>query len=133
METTPQTAPITTQAPTSGRPHLVVVSSRPVAPADSVPPQAVLVTRFWHPRDHKWSENYFESVEHALRLFLDESGWQLLQQQQLDGPHNWELIFEARRGDFAGLTTTEMLEAVGLSKEGVEKLIAEVDRKAAPE
>jgi len=126
----PDPAPAGPVSTRPGTPHLVVVVTRPALPTDRLPAAAVLVTRFWHPRDQRWSENYFEALDHALRLFVDESGWRLLQQQQLDHAHAWELIFEARREDFANLTTTEMLEAVGLSKEGVEKLIAEVDRTA---
>ncbi len=97
-----------------GRPHLVVVYTRPPA-AGATPGDVLLITRFWHPRDQCWSENSFASLEHALRLFVDESGWVLLQQQLLDGPAAHELIFEARRGDFSGPTTAEILRDVGLS------------------
>ena len=54
-------------------------------------------------------------LEHALRLFVDETGWILRQQQSLDAPHAWELIFEARREDFSGPSTEQILEDVGLS------------------
>src|SRR6476646_575191 len=67
-----------------GRIHWVVVVTRPVRAEDKVPRGTALVTRFWHPRDRTWSENAFESLEHALRLFVDESGWILRQQQALD-------------------------------------------------
>jgi hypothetical protein len=97
-----------------GRPHLVVVRCRASTPADKAPDATPLITRFWHPRDQRWSLNSFESLEHALRLFVDESGWSLLQQQQLDGPLAHELIFEARREDFTGPTTEEILREVGL-------------------
>ena len=86
-------------------------------PEDQVPEAIRMVTRFWHPRDHRWSGNSFESLEHALRLFIDESGWTLLQQQQLDAPLAYELIFEARRRDFTGPTTEEILLEVGLQPE----------------
>ena len=73
------------EAPTvrPGRPHLVVVVTREVGRKDKAPANALLMTRFWHPRDHRWSENFFESLEHAVRLFVDESGWVLRQQQAL--------------------------------------------------
>lgn len=100
-----------------GRPHLVVVRCRSAVADDHAPPGALLVTRFWHPRDQRWSENFFESLEHALRLFVDETGWRLLQQQPLDVPHAHELIFEARREDFSGPTTEEILRDVGLEPE----------------
>jgi len=131
----PETAAAGPPLARPGRPHLVVVVTRPVANGEGLPAGSVLVTRFWHPRDHRWSENHFESLEHALRLFVDESSWVLRQQQELDRTHAWELIFEARREDFANLTTTELLEVVGLSKERVEQVVARVDRekKAADE
>jgi hypothetical protein len=131
----PETAAAGPPLARPGRPHLVVVVTRPVGNGEGLPAGSVLVTRFWHPRDRRWSENHFESLEHALRLFVDESSWVLRQQQELDQPHAWELIFEARREDFANLTTTELLEVVGLSKERVEQVVARVDRekKAADE
>lgn len=110
----PSTAPTADSNLRPGRSHLVVVRCRAAAPADDAPEGSLLVSRFWHPRDRRWSDNYFESLEHALRLFVDESGWTLLQQQPLDRPLSHELIFEARRDDFTGPTTEEILRDVGL-------------------
>jgi hypothetical protein len=107
----------------SGRVHWVVVTTRAVRADDKGPPGSILFTRFWHPRDHCWSENAFESLDHALRLFVDESGWVLLQQQALDGPHAYELIFEARREDFSRPSTQQILEDVGLTPQDVAKLL----------
>jgi hypothetical protein len=107
----------------SGRVHWVVVTTRPVKAGETVPPGAVLLTRFWHPRDHRWSENAFESLDHALRLFVDESGWVLRQQQALEGPEAHELIFEARREDFSRPSTEQMLQEVGLTPQDVAKLL----------
>jgi hypothetical protein len=104
-----------------GRPHLVVVVTREVGQKDEAPANALLMTRFWHPRDHRWSENFFESLEHAVRLFVDESGWVLRQHQALDGPHAYELVFEARREDFTGPSTRQILEQVGLDPSEVER------------
>jgi hypothetical protein len=70
----------------------------------------------------------FDSLDHALRLFVDESGWVLRQQQALDAPDTHELIFEARREDFSRPSTAEMLEDVGLTREDVAKLLDQVDR-----
>jgi hypothetical protein len=112
-----------------GRVHLVVVVTRAVTSADSVPHNAVLVSRFWHPSLHRWSENSFESLEHAIHLFVDESGWVLRQQQALDGPHAYELVFEARREDFSRPSTEAMLEDVGLTPEDVADLMGRVDRE----
>jgi hypothetical protein len=118
-----QTAPdaVTTQRP--GRVHWVVVVTRAPREGEQVPAGAVLLTRFWHPRDHCWSENAFESLDHALRLFVDESGWVLRQQQALDGPHAHELIFEARREDFSRPSTEQILQDVGLTPQEVAKLL----------
>ncbi len=112
----------------SGRVHWVVVVTRGVAPADKVPPGSTLVTRFWHPRDRRWTENVFDSLDHALRLFVDESGWVLRQQQVLDAREAHELIFEARREDFSRPSTEQILQDVGLSPEEVAHLLDRVDR-----
>jgi len=110
-----------------GRVHWVVVITRQVeGPAGPGSPN--LHTRFWHPRDRRWSENVFDSLDHALRLFVDESGWVLRQHQTLDAPETHELIFEARREDFSRPSTAEMLEDVGLTREDVAKLLNRVDR-----
>jgi hypothetical protein len=116
-------APRLLESERPGRVHWVVVRTRPPTEADKVPAGTVLVTCFWHPRDRCWSENAFESLDHALRLFVDESGWILRQQQALDGPHLYELLFEARREDFSRPSTEQMLEDVGLSPQDVAKLL----------
>ena len=121
------TDPLRTERP--GRVHWVVVmTSRVDAPEGGLAPPAIQ-TRFWHPRDHRWSENIFDSLDHALRLFVDESGWVLRQHQTLDLPDAHELIFEARREDFSRPSTAEMLEDVGLTREDVAKLLDGVDRE----
>jgi hypothetical protein len=112
-----------------GRPHLVVVVTRAVRPEDNVPSHTTLITRFWHPRDQRWSENTFESLEHALHMFLEESGWLLRQQQSLDAESASELIFEARREDFTGPTTEALLEEVGLTPGDVAELMDRVKRE----
>ena len=111
-----------------GRVHWVVVVTRRVEPTDKVPPGSTLVTRFWHPRDRRWTENVFDSLDHAVRLFVDESGWVLRQQQALDTSEAHELIFEARREDFSRPSTQQILQEVGLSPEEVAKLLNRVDR-----
>ena len=109
------------------RVHLVVVSTRPVTAGEAAPTGAVLQTRFWHPRDRRWSENFFVSLDHALHLFIDESGWVLRQQQALDRPHAHELIFEAHREDFSRPSAEEMLRDVGLTPRDVAGVIEGVD------
>jgi hypothetical protein len=121
--TEPATEPASTA--TGGRPHLVVVTTRAVdATRDPAAPRGSrLVTRFWHPRDRRWAENHFESIEHAARLFIDESGWRLLQQQALGAAQAWELIFEARRADFARPSTGDILRDIGMTPEHVARLL----------
>jgi hypothetical protein len=130
LQPAPEPAPGRTDRP--GRLHLVVVVTRAVSPADAAPASAVLVSRFWHPSLHRWSENSFESLEHAIHLFVDESGWALRQLQTLDAPHAYELIFEARREDFSRPSTEAMLEDVGLTPEDVADLMERVDRENGP-
>lgn len=120
-------APDPLQTDRPGRVHWVVVLTRRFQADDKGPPGSTLITRFWHPRDHCWSENAFESLDHAMRLFVDESGWVLRQQQALDTPEAHELIFEARREDFSRPSTEQMLQDVGLSPEEVAKLLNRVD------
>jgi hypothetical protein len=125
FETAPD--PLLTDRP--GRVHWVVVVTRQLQLGDKGPPGSTLLTRFWHPRDHCWSENAFESLDHAIRLFVDESGWVLRQQQALDAPLAHELLFEARREDFSRPSTEQMLQEVGLSPEDVADLLNRVDRE----
>jgi hypothetical protein len=89
----------------------------------------VLRTRFWHPRDHRWSENDFESLEHARRLFVEESGWVLQQEQALDRPLEHELVFEARRVDFTRPSQAQILRDIGMTPEAVNHLLDRVDRE----
>jgi hypothetical protein len=120
--------PLLTERP--GRVHWVVVVTRRMDARGGPASAKSLITRFWHPRDHRWSENVFDSLDHALRLFVDESGWVLRQHQTLDAPESHELIFEARREDFSRPSTAELLEDVGLSREDVAKLLDRVDHES---
>lgn len=125
-----QPAPATPVRP--GRVHLVVVVTRAVTARDSAPPAATLVARYWHPSLHRWSEASFESLEHAMHLFVDESGWVLRQQQALEAPQAFELIFEARRENFSRPSTEAMLQDVGLTPEDVADMMGRVDRENGP-
>jgi len=110
------------------RKHLVVVTTRALAKGESPTTGALIRTKFWHPRDHRWSENDFESLEHAKRLFIEESGWTLRQEQSLAAPLAFELIFEAHRVDFTRPSQDDILREVGLTPEGVNRLMQQVDR-----
>ena len=89
---------------------------------------ALLRTRFWHPRDRRWSENDFESLEHARRLFVDESGWVLRQEQGLDAPLAHELIFESHRIDFTRPSKEQILREIGMTPKSVTEMLEQVDR-----
>jgi hypothetical protein len=120
--------PVAPQRP--GRIHLVVVVTRAMDTPSRGSQAPILISRFWHPRDRRWRENMFESLEHALHLFVDESGWVLRQQQRLDAPLAFELIFEARREDFSRPSTEAMLEEAGFTPEDVADLMGGVDRES---
>jgi len=132
LELQPAPDPSAVDESRPGRMHLVVVVTRAATPADAVSPNVVLVSRFWHPSLHRWSVNSFESLEHAVHLFVDESGWVLRQQQALDAPHAYELVFEARREDFSRPSTEAMLKDVVLTPEDVADLIERVERENGP-
>jgi len=87
---------------------------------------AILRTRFWHPRDRRWSENDFESLEHARCLFVDESGWVLRQEQALDAPLAREWIFEAHRIDFTRSSKEQILRDLGMTPDSVHRLLEQV-------
>lgn len=113
--------------------HLVVVTTRALGEREGGAAGSVLRTRFWHPRDHRWSENDFESLEHARRLFIDESGWVLRQEQSLDAPLAYELIFEARRVDFTRPSREQILRDIGMTPDAVDRMLEQVDRRPRPE
>jgi hypothetical protein len=123
----PAGAPEVLDAPQ--RKHLVVVTTRALAQGESSIQGALLRTRFWHPRDHRWNENDFESLEHAKRLFIEESGWVLRQEQSLVAPLAFELIFEAHRVDFTRPSQEQILRDVGLTPESVNRMLQRVDRE----
>ena len=103
--------------------HFVVVTTHPIQAQKAGAAATTLRTRFWHPHDHRWSENDFQSFEHALRLFVDESGWVLRQEQSLDAPMAREWIFEARRSDFTQASKEEILRDIGLTPDGVTRML----------
>jgi hypothetical protein len=128
----PSSQPLTESDSTAGRPHLVVVRTHVAESDDGSAAGTALVARYWHPRDHRWNEHTFESLDHAIRLFVDESGWVLRQQQDLDGPAAHELVFEARRADFARPSTEQILRDVGMTPDSVADLLDRVDRGDPP-
>ena len=129
----PASQPARQSDPAAGRPHFVVVRTRAAQPADGSAAGTALTARYWHPRDRQWNEHAFESLDHAIRLFVDESGWVLLQQQDLDGPSAHELVFEARRADFARPSTEEILRDIGMTPGSIADLMERVDRGEEPD
>ncbi len=133
--TVPALAPLEQAAapPVPERVHLVVVTTEPSAARMESGPTAEeqpLHTRYWHPREGRWKEQGFASLEHALHLFVNEHGWVLRQQQALDGPDRHELIFEARRELFTRSAGAELLEEeVGLSPKDVAEMVERVDEQ----
>jgi hypothetical protein len=118
------------------RVHLVVVVTRSARADESGAGNGplTLVARYWQPRDQRWVEQSFESLEHVLHLFVDEHGWVLRQQQPLDAPDAHELIFETHREDVAQPSAAEVLEEeVGLAPNDVAELLERVDRRVEEE
>lgn len=108
--------------------HLVVVTTRALDGREAASTGATLRTRFWHPRDRRWSENDFESLEHARCLFVDESGWLLRQEQVLDAPLAQEWIFEAHRIDFTRSSKEQILREIGMTPDSVDRLLKQVEQ-----
>lgn len=123
----PLASPVAPPSPHDVR--LVVVTTRP---ADDVAPGGtpMLIARYWHPREARWIELPFESAEHAVRLFVDENGWVLRQQQILDTPAHHEMIFETKVERLHLPDATEVLETeVGLAPEDVEEILQRVEER----
>jgi hypothetical protein len=112
----------------ASRQHFVVVTTRALEGQETRRPDGRLRTRFWHPRDRRWSENDFESLEHARHLFEEESGWVLRQEQVLDAPLAYEWIFEAHRIDFTRSSKEQILRDIGMTPDGVSHMLDEVTR-----
>jgi hypothetical protein len=113
----------------SSRIHLVVVTTRAVDGEETGSTRPTIRTRFWHPRDRRWSENDFDSLEHARTLFIDESGWVLRQDQPLDAALAREWIFEAHRVDFTRSSKEQILRDIGMTPDSVHRLLDDVERK----
>jgi hypothetical protein len=106
--------------------HLVVVRTRL-----SATPAEEIVARYWHPRRRAWQEQTFESLEHAMHLFIEENGWVLRQQQLLDKAGTEELIFAVRLEELDQPSARDLLlEEVGLTPEDAEALLDRVDEQA---
>jgi hypothetical protein len=115
--------------------HLVVVTTRTDSGgSETADVGKRLVTRFWQPREGRWVEYTFESLEHAKHVFVVDHGWVLRQQQPLDIADAHELIFETVPEELMPPTAAEVLQAdVGLPPDDVAELLERVDRRVAEE
>jgi len=110
--------------------HLVVVRTRG-SRNSAARATGEIVTRYWHPHRRAWQEQTFESLEHAMHLFVEENGWVLRQQQPLDQAGAEELIFAVRLDELDQPSARELLlEEVGLTPEDAEALLDRVDEQA---
>ena len=65
-----------------------------------------------------------------MHLFVEENGWELRQQQQLDRAGAEELIFAARPDDLDQPSARELLqEEVGLTPEDADAMLERVDER----
>jgi hypothetical protein len=115
------------------RTHLVAVVTRALSPADQSEPGDTLRERYWNPHERRWRETDFDSLESLRRRHIEESGWELLQEQQLDAPLAVELIFRAHRVDFVRPSREQILRDIGMTPDDVSQMLENVDRERGEE
>jgi hypothetical protein len=117
------------ESPPPRRSHLVAVVTRALDASEAGGSGAVLRARHWNPYEHRWSERDYDALESLRRRHLEEEGWELLQEQQLDAPLAVELIFRAHRIDFTRPSREQILRDIGLTPDDVSQLLEDVDRR----
>jgi hypothetical protein len=115
------------------RSHLVTVVTRSLIEADQAEPGATLRERYWNPHDQRWSETDFDSLQSLRSRHIEEGGWELLQEQQLDAPLAVELIFKAHRVDFTRPSREQILRDIGMTPDDVSHLLEHVEREQEEE
>jgi hypothetical protein len=115
------------------RTHLVAVTTRPLAEADQASSGATLRARYWHPHERRWHESDYDSLESLREQHIKETEWELLQEQQLDAPLAFELIFKAHRIDFTRPSREQILRDIGMTPDDVNHLLEHVDREQQSE
>jgi hypothetical protein len=110
------------------RTHLVAVITRALDEAERAEPGDRLRERYWNPHERRWREDDFDSLESLRRRHIEESGWELLQEQQLDAPLAVELIFKAHRVDFVRPSREQILRDIGMTPDDVNQMLEQVDR-----
>jgi hypothetical protein len=125
--------PAVAEQPTESLPrqrsHLVVVVTRTLGEAEAGRSAMVLRARYWNPYARRWSDSEYESIEALRRRHVDEEGWELLQEQQLDAPLAVELIFRAHRIDFTRPSREQILRDIGMTPDDVSHLLEDVERR----
>ena len=121
------------KTPPRRRSHLVVVVTRALDASEAGDSGAVIRARYWNPYEHRWSEADYDAVESLRRRFVEEEGWELLQEQPLDAPLAVELIFRARRIDFTRPSREQILRDIGMTPDDVSQLLEDVDRRQEDE
>jgi hypothetical protein len=121
--------PAVAEQPTESLPprrsHLVAVVTRALGEGEAA--GFVLRARYWNPYEHRWSEHDYESLESLRRRYIDEEGWELLQEQGLDAPLAAELIFRAHRIDFTRPSREQILRDIGMTPDDVNQLLGDVN------
>ena len=115
------------------RSHLVVVVTRALSAGEAGDSGATLRARYWNPYEHRWSEHDYDALESLRRRHVEEEGWDLLQEQQLDAPLAAELIFKAYRVDFTRPSREQILRDIGMTPDDVSQLLEDVDRRQEEE
>jgi hypothetical protein len=115
------------------RPHLVAVVTRALGESEAEGPGSVLRARYWNPHEHRWTEADYESLEHLHRRLVEEEGWELLQEQQLDARLAVELIFRAHRIDFTRPSREQILRDIGMTPDDVNHLLEDLNHRQEDE
>ena len=111
------------------RSHLVVMVTRESAEGAPSPAGPQVRARYWNPHERRWIEDDYETLESLRRRYVDEEGWELLQEQGLDAPLAVELIFRAHRIDFTRPSREQILRDIGMTPDDVSQLLEDVDRR----
>ena len=111
------------------RPHFVAMTTHALDASEAGEPGATLRARYWNPHERRWNEADYDSLEGLRRRHVDEEGWELLQEQQLDVPFAVELIFKAHRIDFTRPSREQILRDIGMTPDDVSQLLEDVDRR----
>jgi hypothetical protein len=117
------------ESPPPLRSHLVAVVTRALDEGEAGDSGAVIRARYWNPYEHRWSEHDYDGLESLRRRHIEEEGWELLQEQQLDAPLAVELIFRAHRIDFTRPSREQILRDIGMTPDDVSQLLEDVDRR----